>query len=63
MVWQYASPGFVDSGFAVYVTFENEVVKATEIKHNDFTIFACTAWKCPNTLGDVSVLRRLPSRR
>ena len=62
-VWQYAAPGFVDSGFAVYVTFTDHVVKATEIKHNDFTIYACTAWKCPNMIGDERVLARLARRR
>ena len=62
-VWQYAAPGFIDSGFAVYVTFNDHVVKATEIKHNDFTIYACTAWKCPNMIGDERVLARLSPRR
>lgn len=62
-VWQYAAPGFMDSGFAVYVTFNDHVVKATEIKHNDFTIYACSAWKCPNMIGDERVLGRLPLRR
>ena len=62
-VWQYAAPGFIDSGFAVYVTFSNHVIKATEIKHNDVTIYACTAWKCPNMVGDERVLARLPLRR
>jgi hypothetical protein len=62
-VWQYAVPGFVDSGFAIYVTFKDHVVKATEIKHNDFTIYACSAWKCPNIMNDERVLARLPRRR
>lgn len=62
-VWQYAAPGFVDSGFAIYVTFNDRVVKATEIKHNDFTVYTCTAWKCPNMIGDERVLARLPLRR
>ncbi len=62
-VWQYASPGFIDSGFAVYVTFKDRLVSATEIKHNDFTVYACTAWKCPNVIGDERALSRLPRRR
>jgi hypothetical protein len=62
-VWQYAAPGFADSGFAAYVTFKDHVLKATEIKHNDFTVYACTACKCPNMIGDERVLARLSRRR
>jgi hypothetical protein len=62
-VWQYAAPGFVDSGCAIYVTFKDHLVKATEIKNNDFTVYACTSWKCPNMIGDERSLSRLPRRR
>lgn len=62
-VWQYAAPGFIDRGFAVYVTFNDRVVKATAIKYNDFGIYLCTAWKCPEMFGDERVLARLPRRR
>jgi hypothetical protein len=62
-IWQYAAPGFIDSGFAIYVSFKDHVVTATEIKHNDFTIYTCTAWKCPNIIGDERVLTRLPRHR
>ena len=56
--------GTIEAGVTkVSFAKDNHVVKATEIKHNDFTIYACTAWKCPNMIGDERVLARLPLRR
>lgn len=60
MLWQYAAPGFMDSGFAAYVSFKDDIVVWTEIKYNDFGVYSCSKDKCPEIVGDERVLDRLP---
>ena len=61
-IWQYASPGFIGTGFAVYVTFKDGKVTATDIKNNDFSVYQCSEWKCPQIIGNGGLLDRLPQR-
>jgi hypothetical protein len=59
-IWQYASPGFINSGFAVYVTFKEGKVTSADIKKDDFSVYQCSEWKCPQIIANGGVLDGLP---
>jgi hypothetical protein len=60
-IWQYALPGFMNGGFAIYVRFTDRRVTDVEVKYDDFVVYTCAVDRCPDFAGSPDVLRRLPT--